>query len=363
MTPVSRNPEQWGEAYREERPRYEAFTRALEGLLGQLLEVESIPYVQIEGRTKEVPNLVAKLHRKNGKYDALSEVTDLVGLRVVLFYLDDVERVGELIGQEFAVDPKHSEDKSAALDPDRFGYLSVHHVVKLSASRKQSREWKRYGEIWAEIQVRTVLQHAWGAINRKLAYASIREAPRELQRNLNRLSALLELADDEFVDIRLARERIEAAYSHEVEHGNLDLEIDESSLESYLNETGARDRIERLAVDSGVPPKYFTEGEDFERIRRDVSRRLQEAIEAVGLKRISELDELLSELWASAPGLMRAVTKGFTDDDDQPVLARNPDNWLTLLLLWGTEAPAEVFERIGYASRLVGTIVATHRGD
>jgi putative GTP pyrophosphokinase len=361
-----RTPEDWGAFYEAERPLYEAFTVGLEGLLRQLLERASIPYVQIEGRTKGVPNFVAKLRRKNEKYkDPLAEVTDLAGLRIVLFYLDDVSRVGDLIEKQFAVDQSHSEDKSAALDPTRFGYLSVHHVIQLSDSREALPEWERFAGLYAEVQVRTVLQHAWGAISRKLAYASVHEAPRKLQRNLNRLSALLELADDEFVDIRLARETIEAEYDREVERGNLDLEIDESSLESYLRETGARDRIKDLAEKAGAPKEYDVpeQEDDYDDLRQEISSRLLEVMEISGLGRIADLDKLLSGAWSWVPRFMQDVNDRYSDSDGKPTLARNPDNWLTLLVLWATRASKDTIMGLGYVDRLAEAITSTYPED
>jgi ppGpp synthetase/RelA/SpoT-type nucleotidyltranferase len=48
---------------------------------------------------------------------------------------DDVDKVAKLMEQEFQVDYENSVDKRALLDPDRFGYLSLHHVVSLSPER------------------------------------------------------------------------------------------------------------------------------------------------------------------------------------------------------------------------------------
>jgi putative GTP pyrophosphokinase len=64
---------------------------------------------------------------------------------------------------------------------------------------------KQYADIRAEIQVRTALQHAWSAVHHKLEYKSSTEAPPELRRRLFRLSALFELADEQFSELRDAR--------------------------------------------------------------------------------------------------------------------------------------------------------------
>lgn len=357
-------PEDWGERFEERRPVFLGYTEALEVLLPQLLDQAQISYVQVDGRTKERSNFVSKLRRKGQKYeDPLSEVTDLSGIRVVLYYLDDVERVGKLIEEQFAVDPENSVDKAALLDPDRFGYLSAHYVVKPSAARCDLPEWAPFASLSAEIQVRTVLQHAWGAISRKLAYASVREAPRDLQRSLNRLSALLELADDQFVDIRVAREGIEQQYDRDIEGGNLDLEIDESSLDIYLRESGVAERISGLARDAGCPSeaekKEVFDPETVDEIARENKRRLLSLLKDLGIARIADLDELLNRLWEGIPALMATVNSAYVDSDGRPI-SDLAFNWLNLILLWGSREPAEKFVELGYVETLVDSVVSLY---
>jgi ppGpp synthetase/RelA/SpoT-type nucleotidyltranferase len=359
-----RGAEEWGEEYQRERPTFDAYTAALKVLLPQLLDKAGIAYVQVEGRTKEVANFVSKLRRKQEKYtDPLKEVTDLAGLRVVLYYIDDVERVGQIVQEQFTVDMSHSVDKGALMDPDRFGYLSVHHIVQPSSTRRSLPEWAAFSDLYAEIQVRTVLQHSWGAISRKLAYASVREAPRDLQRSLNRLSALLELADEEFLDIRQAREGIEQQYDREVERGNLDLAVDESSLEIYLRESGVNARIAQMAEDAGSPSEevkeeFYGENEDLiEEQRQQEGRALLKVLDDLGITRISELDARLQGLWDAIPGFMKAVNSGYTDLDDRPI-STLPRNWLTLILLWAAEAPTEKFSDLNYVDRLIELVMS-----
>lgn len=358
-------PEEWGERYEQCRPVYSAYTEALTGLIPRLLDQDGVSYVQIDGRTKERPNFVAKLRRKGEKYeDPLAEVTDLSGIRVVLYYLDDVEAVGRLVQRHFMVDAENSVDKGALLDPDRFGYLSAHYVVKPTAARCDLPEWAPFEDLSAEIQVRTVLQHAWGAISRKLAYASVREAPRDLQRNLNRLSALLELADDEFVDIRLAREEIEQQYDREVERGNLDLNVDESSLEIYLRESGVADRLSRLAEEAGsgsVQDSIAIWGEErFREVRQEEIRDLMNLLGRLGIEQISELDAKLEGLWDGIPGFIRTVNERYLDPGDVPISAV-PEAWLILILLWAAEAPVESYLDLNYVQELIEVVVSTYR--
>lgn len=92
---ANKTPEEWGADFRMVRPRIAAFTNDLRGPLEHHLENEEID-AQIEHRTKAVDSFIEKIHRKNEKYnDPLNEITDLCGLRIICYYLEDVARVGK----------------------------------------------------------------------------------------------------------------------------------------------------------------------------------------------------------------------------------------------------------------------------
>jgi putative GTP pyrophosphokinase len=203
------SPDEWGSRYRAIRGTCESMTGRLRSLVADLLAEAGIDVIQIESRTKDLDSFTEKISRKRAKYaNPLTEITDLVGLRIITYYREDVAAVGEVLRGEFQIDATNSVDKAASLDPDRFGYSSVHYVVSLSPDRRRLVEWRPYAGMRAEIQVRTALQHAWSAVNHKLDYKSPTEVPRELRRRLFRLSALFELADEEFSELRDERARI-----------------------------------------------------------------------------------------------------------------------------------------------------------
>ena len=154
MTEIS--PEEWGNRYRNIRGTCEAMTGRLRTLIVDLLAEANIEVIQIEARTKAVDSFTEKISRKRAKYEnPLREITDLVGIRIITYYLEDVAAVGEILKKEFQIDATNSVDKAAGLDPDRFGYTSVHYVVALSPDRRKLGEWRPYASYRAEIQVRT----------------------------------------------------------------------------------------------------------------------------------------------------------------------------------------------------------------
>jgi ppGpp synthetase/RelA/SpoT-type nucleotidyltranferase len=326
-------PEEWGNRYRAIRGSCLSLTGRLRALVVDLLAEAGMEVIQIESRTKEVESFVEKISRKRAKYrNPLTEITDLVGLRIITYYLEDVVTVGEILKKEFQIDATNTVDKAAGLDPDRFGYSSVHYVVSLSPDRRKLAEWRPYAAIRAEIQIRTALQHAWSAVNHKLDYKSPTEVPRELRRRLFRLSALFELADEQFSELRDARAALTTEYAEGVRDGQLDIPLNESSITVYLRDSGKRDAIARMVTESGgriVEP-------DDKRLTRD-RRDLLRLLNWVGIASIAQLDKYLT---AEVFGASIAGTPVFRGD------GAGIEDALTLLIMADKRVGKDIYGKI-----------------
>ncbi|MBA7477584.1 hypothetical protein ES707_12995 [subsurface metagenome] len=180
----------------------EEFTSICKYLIEQLLNNTSIQLLPITSRTKGIDNLVRKLSLHEKPYNTLADITDLSGIRVVTYFSDDVDKVASIIEQEFDVDHNKSVDKRKLLEPDRFGYLSLQLICRLSPERLALSEYKRFSYRVCEIQIRSVLQHAWAEIQHDRGYKTPGSIPRQIHRRFSRLAGLLEIADDEFIGIR-----------------------------------------------------------------------------------------------------------------------------------------------------------------
>jgi len=229
--------EKWTDEYKLLHPTYSQFVTKLHELLAELLRLREIDYHALESRAKDPESFREKTQRPGKSYtDPLSELPDLAALRVIAYYPDDIVRIRELLKEEFGVDPRHSTDKGDELAPDQFGYMSVHEVITLTDSRKLMTEWTRYKDLHAEVQIRTVLQHAWASISHKLQYKHEADVPRPLRRKLVRLSGLLELADEQFSELRRERSEFASQISEKISADNLDLAIDNDSVMTYVKE-------------------------------------------------------------------------------------------------------------------------------
>lgn len=181
---------------------YKNFTSEIEHQLKNILDAEGIIYNAVTSRLKDRESLRKKIDRKKDKYSTLGNITDIAGVRVITYYAEDVDKVAEIVEREFEVDRENSIDKRKSLEPDRFGYCSVHYVVEMSQERLKLRENHTFRGLKCEIQIRSVLQHAWAEIEHDLGYKSEIAIPKGIRRNFSRLAGLLEIADKEFQEIR-----------------------------------------------------------------------------------------------------------------------------------------------------------------
>lgn len=185
--------------YHDERDRYGRLASAFQATLVNLLTAVGLQYLTVAARVKEVASFLEKVSRK-GYTSPLEQTEDLCGLRVICYYRSDVERVCELIRSEFQVD--ESEDKSTLLLFNQFGYRSVHFILRVPEAWADTGVFRGLGGLKAEVQVRTVLEHAWAEIEHSLAYKTSEQVTPAFRRKLSTLSALLEEADGQLESLR-----------------------------------------------------------------------------------------------------------------------------------------------------------------
>jgi putative GTP pyrophosphokinase len=216
------------DAYKSARPRYEELANTVSVMLGQIISGSGIQYYSIAHRAKTIASLENKLNKPERNYRELEDITDLAGVRVITYFHEDVDAIAEIIEREFRINPHLSVDKRKSLGADQFGYVSVHYIANFSDARSQLTEYGRFKGMQFEIQIRSVLQHAWAEIEHDLGYKIPEGIPKEERRRFSRLAGILELADEEFSALRknLATYRETLDKRIEVEPGKIDLNKD-----------------------------------------------------------------------------------------------------------------------------------------
>lgn len=223
------------EQYMGLRPKYVAFTERVVTLVNELLRINGIKAHLVEGRTKTIESFDEKIRRPGKSYsDPINELFDLSGIRVIVYYLKDVEKVLEVLSNEFKIIESETSHMVSEYSPDQFGYISMHIVVKIKPYRAKLSEWNAYESYPAEIQIRTVLQHSWAVVSHAMQYKHESDVPKQLRRKLYRLAGLFELADEEFASIRNKTDIIRNKASENLDRGNVQIPLNSISLSEFV---------------------------------------------------------------------------------------------------------------------------------
>ncbi len=266
----------------------------------------------ITARIKARGSLARKLARPDRTYRALWDVTDLLGLRVITYFDDAVDRVGRVIERRLPVDFVQSVDRRRTAEDHVFGYRSLHYVCLVEGDLPAAARF--------EIQVRTLLEHAWAEIEHDLGYKSPAAIPAAARRRLHRLAGLLELADQEFGAIRRELDAYAAGLPERISRESEAVPLDQLSLLELLDGPEARaldlDVARILEKDLGDEP-FFPEyllrmlassGVGSVAGAREGLRRHRETILAM----VRPYFTFSSSAWSLSPERMDHVLRGYS---------------------------------------------------
>ena len=227
--------------FRQRQPHLVQLADEARARLVDALKQQGLQVAALEHRVKKEDSLAGKLERKGSKYHTLDDITDLLGMRIITTYTDDVDKVAAIVAQVFEVDWKESVDKRKLHELDSFGYNSLHYICRLP----QGSAAPELCSLRFEIQMRTLLQHVWSVINHDTGYKSDVQIPREYLRQFNRIAGMLELIDDEFSRLRTSLSDYRRRMLSLVASGRLDeVELSVDTWHSYL-ETKPFERLNR----------------------------------------------------------------------------------------------------------------------
>ncbi|GHV35380.1 hypothetical protein FACS1894187_07980 [Synergistales bacterium] len=301
-----------GIGYVEKYSLYEEYSARIRNLIQDLVDREDIEPCGVEGWAKAPAELVKSLSfNYEGDDLDLAAAVDLVTVRVLLRFPEDVYVVEDIIRKEFNVNMGRSVPSEGLDDPYRFGYPSVFYVLSLSDARSELREWKKYEGLCFTLELRTVLQDAWATISPSVNLSVDSVSEKKLKRKLVRLAALLEEADEGFLSlwgaVKSASVPVPKARESRPEEKETPVQAEktfsEDELYDYFYEqknNGFLSKWNATAVKAGFPiyvstPNYLRESCSY----------LYKILRAVGIDTFSEVEKFLAEMDEGDKGFLQ----------------------------------------------------------
>ena len=270
--------------YGAQQGRHHDFANEVARLLQSLLGEAGVNVHAVTGRAKSPESLREKLA---GRPDRT--VTDLAGVRVIAYFADDIDRIAQIVESEFAIDSGNSVDKREPDDPSMFGYASLHYVLGLSPARAGLAENKQHSGMTAEVQIRTVLQHAWAEIEHDFGYKTSSEIPSEYRRRFARLAGVLELADEEFISIRNGLASYNDALPAKLRADASEVELNRDSLSEFVSSSEVLANL-AAAISAAGGTEVSSRGPSELTLGSNLA-----ALDFVGITTVGELDDVLKE--------------------------------------------------------------------
>ena len=157
---------------------------------------EYSPIEFVTGRVKEISSILEKANKFNIPLDRIQyEMEDIAGLRVMCQFVDDIERVVELIRQRKDMCIIYEKDYVANVKTS--GYRSYHVIIKYPVNMVDGPR-----DILAEFQIRTLAMNFWATIEHSLNYKYKHNIPEDIKLKLKSAADAAFLLDEQMLEIK-----------------------------------------------------------------------------------------------------------------------------------------------------------------
>ena len=204
MTIDEKQIKEWHEQNKNELDKWgEYVDNVLNNFVNALFSSKEHVQVSAQHRVKDCDSLCKKILYRGKKYEfPFLDVTDKVGTRLVLLNSADVDSVSQFIkkNQEdwIVVECAREVNNEILKQPEVFSYQSNHFIVKPNSNYQATID-NQY--LTCEIQVRTILQHAYAEVSHDTIYKKHVEKSTAVKRRLASSMAFIEAADEKFIQI------------------------------------------------------------------------------------------------------------------------------------------------------------------
>lgn len=154
------------------------------------------PIEEVNGRVKRISSILEKMQKKHIQFDEIeTKVEDLAGIRIICQFVEDIEKVVELIKQRSDMEIKSEKDYITHTKPS--GYRSYHLIVYYDVQTM-----KGHKRIKVEIQIRTLAMNFWATIEHSLQYKYRQNMPQHIRERLIGAAAAVIALDTEMSSVR-----------------------------------------------------------------------------------------------------------------------------------------------------------------
>jgi len=192
--------------FQDLEPLLKEWGKTVDSILTSYLDSLHLSYERIqrkpECRVKDMESYVSKVLYRKSYANPIKDTTDKVGTRIVLLNLEDVSKVSDYIEKKcdawVCIERSQDIDKIREQNPSVFTYQSNHLIVKPKPGKYTEEQCDL---LTCEIQVRTLLQHAYAETSHDTVYKKGHSNSPDVLRSLATTMAFLETADDKIKKI------------------------------------------------------------------------------------------------------------------------------------------------------------------
>ena len=156
------------------------------------------------GRVKGYDSVCKKLSKKGLELDreiALEKINDLIGVRAICSYVDDIYRVADLLEKQ--KDIRIVKVKDYIKQPKKSGYQSLHMILDVAIAFQQETQWIR-----VELQLRTAAMDYWANLDHQLRYKRGEKETDQINEELQQCAAVITQLDQKMLEVRKKIDRI-----------------------------------------------------------------------------------------------------------------------------------------------------------
>ena len=247
----------------------------LEAVLGGEKKLKEFIKIAPDPRVKDTDSFLAKALRRRKSYGRpLEQITDMVGVRFVVLLITDLKIICDIIEQCDIWEAEKARDFEAEKTerPHHFDYQSMHYVVHPKKPLKYD-DVVVPPTLTCEIQVRTLLQHAYAELAHNTTYKPSLCLDRDVNRQIAKSSALVEAADEIFVgvhskiqaasgELKRAHDIVTAAYQKYIgQPQNTDERLTATLLDPYRKKLGilSAEALEAYLIEKDFIAERVTE--------------------------------------------------------------------------------------------------------